>query len=125
MSRLQQTMVTNFERSDIPTSSDYFNNYFSTPLDVAGNVNDALIAFFENIADNRESAVALASAVVYTSQAQGTDPMEVLTEFAKMEKNKLNAYLCMFLNLNRVGTSYLAINNQPVKNKYVHRTVLP
>jgi len=123
MARLRTT-VTNFERKDTPLS-DYFNNYFTSTLDVAGNVNDALIAFFERIADNRESAVALASAVVYTSQAQGTDPMEILNEFANMEKNKLNAYLCMFLNLNRVGTSYLGINNQPVRNKYVQRTILP
>ena len=123
MARLQTT-VTNFEREDTPLS-DYFNNYFTSTLDVSGNVNDSLIAFFEGIADNKESAVALASAVVYTSQAQGTDPMEILREFANMEKNKLNAYLCMFLNLNRVGTSYLGINNQPVRNKYVQRTILP
>lgn len=123
MARLQTT-VTNFERKDTPLS-DYFNNYFTSTLDVAGNVNDALIAFFEKITDNKESAIALASAVVYTSQAQGTDPMEILTEFANMEKNKLNAYLCMFLNLNRVGTSFLGINNQPVQNKYVQRTILP
>jgi hypothetical protein len=123
MARLQTT-ITNFERKDTPLS-DYFNNYFTSTLDVAGNVNDSLIAFFEQIADNRESAIALASAVIYTSQAQGTDPMEILTEFANMEKNKLNAYLCMFLNLNRVGTSYLGINNQPVQNKYVQRTILP
>lgn len=123
MARLQTT-ITNFEKTDTPLSG-YFNNYFASTLDVAGNVNDSLIAFFERIADNRESAIALASAVVYTSQAQGTDPMEMLNEFANMEKNKLNAYLCMFLNLNRVGTSYLGINNQPMRNKYVQRTILP
>lgn len=123
MTRLQTT-ITNFERKDVPLSS-YFNNYFTSPLAVAGNVNDSLIAFFERIADNRESAIALASAVVYTSQAQGTDPMEMLTKFANMEKNKLNAYLCMFLNLNRVGTSFLGVNNRPVQNKYVQRTILP
>ena len=31
----------------------------------------------------------------------------------------------MFLNLNRIGTSYLGINNAPQTSKYVARTILP
>ena len=39
--------------------------------------------------------------------------------------NELDAYLTMFLNLNRVGTSLLGISNQPQTNKYVQRAILP
>lgn len=39
-------------------------------------------------------------------------------------ENELNAYLTMFLNLNRVGTSLLGINNTPPVSKYVSRTIL-
>lgn len=42
----------------------------------------------------------------------------------KFKDNELNAYLTMFLNLNRVGTSLLGINNSPPVSKYVARTIL-
>lgn len=41
------------------------------------------------------------------------------------EENELNAYLCMFLNLDRVNTSLLGINNSPKTNKYIQRAILP
>jgi hypothetical protein len=41
------------------------------------------------------------------------------------EKNELNAYLTMLLNLNRVNTSLLGISNSPQTNKYIARAILP
>lgn len=38
---------------------------------------------------------------------------------------EINAYLTMFLNLNRVNTSLLGITNQPQTSKYVSRAILP
>jgi len=40
------------------------------------------------------------------------------------EGNELNAYLTMFLNLNRANTSLLGISNSPQTNKYITRTIL-
>lgn len=39
--------------------------------------------------------------------------------------NELDAYLTMFLNLNRVGTSLLGLSNSPQTSKYVSRAILP
>ena len=41
------------------------------------------------------------------------------------EDNELNAYLTMFLNLNRINTSLLGIGNTPQTNKYIQRAILP
>lgn len=41
------------------------------------------------------------------------------------EKNELNAYLTMLLNLNRVNTSLLGISNSPQTSKYIARAILP
>lgn len=41
------------------------------------------------------------------------------------EANELNAYLTMFLNLNRVNTSLLGIGNSPQTSKYIKRAILP
>jgi hypothetical protein len=116
--------ITNFEVSDSKTER-FFNNYFRPDLDVSSNINDAIFTNFEKITDNKESALALASAVINTSKSRQLDVMEVLAEFNKMGKDQLNAYLCMFLNINRVNSSLLGINNQPVKNKYIQRSILP
>jgi len=41
------------------------------------------------------------------------------------EENELNAYLTMFLNLNRINTSLLGIGNTPQTSKYITRAILP
>ena len=103
----------------------YYNNVAPKVTTVPGSVNSVLIAEFEKITKNKSSAKLLASAVIYTCQEQGLDVMQTLGEFVKLgETNSLYDYLCVFLNLNRVGTSYLGIKNAPSTNKYVNRTIL-
>jgi hypothetical protein len=104
---------------------NYFNNFFNAPIEVSSNINAAIISYFEQIADSKEGAAALASAVIYTSIKRGTDPMSTLDEFKKLPKGDLDTYTALFLNFERKGTSYLGISNQPVLNKYVQRTILP
>lgn len=107
------------------STKDFFTNINLPPVNVSQNVDDAVIAYFQQITENKESAQALAAAVIVTSVSQGIDPMETIQEFLKMDKNKLSGYLAMFLNLSRVGTSYLGISNQPTIGKYVSRMILP
>jgi len=103
----------------------YFNNYFISPGNISSDQNTAITSFFETVTDgNKESAAVLASTVVYTAMAQGVDPMSILEQFRNLNKGELNLYLAMFLNLNRVGTSLVGLNNQPVQNKYITRTIL-
>jgi len=121
-SNLSKTSV----RSDLNTSSsDFFNNYYKPNFTVSSNVNDAVIGFFEKITQNRDSAELLASSVIYTSLAQRVDPMEILERLKNMDDKETLAYTTMFLNLNRVGSSYLGIHNRPRTNKYVVRMIRP
>ena len=122
---MSKTVITNYARRDSDTTPEYFNNYFKQQINVSENANDAIFSFFEKITDNKESAIALANAVIYTSRSQGMDPMVTLDQFAKLEKTQLSSYICMFLNFNRIGTSLLGINNQPIQNKYIERSILP
>jgi hypothetical protein len=38
--------------------------------------------------------------------------------------SEVDAYLTMFLNFNRVGTSLLGLSNSPQTSKYISRTIL-
>ena len=111
--------------NDNISANTYFNNYFVPNAKVSPNVDTAIISYFEEIAYNTAAARALASAVIYTSQAQGIDPMVTLKEFTQLPKGELNTYLVMFLNMQRKGTSYLGLTNQPSTNPYVNRTIVP
>jgi len=107
-----------------PNADSFFNNFFNFPIEFTSNVDSAVIAFFEEIADNKESARALASAVLYTALKQGMNPMSVLEEFKKLPPGDLNTYTALFLNMERAGTSFLGLKNKPVQNKYVARSIL-
>jgi hypothetical protein len=120
---MESTNLSSINLNTIDDTNKYFNNFFNQTIDISPAQDDAIVSYFQTITDNRESAVALASAVIYTSKQQLTDPMQILDEFKKLDKGQLNSYLCMFLNLNRVGTSLLGINTQPAKSKYVQRSI--
>ena len=103
----------------------YFNNYFGPTFQVNPNIDAAILSYFEEVCGNKEAAKIMASAVIYTSYTQKINPMQTLAEFTKLPKGDLNNYLTMFLNLQRVGTSYLGLTNIPVTNKYIARAILP
>lgn len=113
------------DANSLASTKSFFNNTSLPPISVSQNVDDAIIAYFQQIAENKDAARAMASAVILTSVSQGIDPMETLQQFMKMNREQLSSYVTMFLNLNRVGTSYLGINNSPTVSKYVARTILP
>lgn len=105
-------------------TTKYFNNFFAKTITISSAKDDAIVTYFEKLTNNTDSAMILASAVIYTSAAQGIDPMEVLDQFKKLEASKLNAYICYFLNLSRVGTSLIGVQNNNTNNRYITRTIL-
>jgi hypothetical protein len=109
--------------SSLKDTQTFFNNYYLPALTVSQDVDDATLGFFQTVTGSVESAKALASAVILTSISQKVDPMEILDKFKKMSNGELNSYLTMFLNLSRVGTSYLGITNAPKVNKYIERMI--
>jgi hypothetical protein len=108
----------------LQSSTKYFNNFFVKDINISSNVNDSIIAFFDQYTGNQTSAKILATSVILTSLAQNINPMSTLAELKKVGRGELNTYLAMFLNLNRVGTSLLGLNNQPITSNYVKRTIM-
>jgi hypothetical protein len=108
----------------IGDGSKFFNNYFNKPISISSARDDAIVAYFENLTGSVDSAMVLASAVIYTSVAVGIEPIAVLDEFKKLDRGVLNTYLCQLLNLNRVGTSLVGVKTKAPKNKYVSRTII-
>lgn len=108
-----------------PNTEEFFNNFFTKQYNISPDANDAVVTFFEQLTDNKESAQALSAAVIYTCLTQEIDPMSILRQFSGLSKGEIDAYLAMFLNLNRIPSSLLGVTNTPVTNKYVARTFIP
>lgn len=125
MSNAVNTSIVDLSQNNNTSASQYFNNYFVTPSTISSNQNDAVIAYFQKVTNgNTKSAAILASTVIYTAMAQGIDPMSIIQQFQAVPQGELNLYLAMFLNLNRVGTSLVGVNNQATQNKYITRAIL-
>jgi hypothetical protein len=127
----QPTTATNITGPDLSVgassnnASKYFNNFYATPFNVSSNKNDAVVAFFQQYTQNTAAANNLASAVLYTAMSQNLDPMEVIGQFESLPKGQLNSYLAAFLNISRVPTSSLGINNgSKSTSPYVTRSIL-
>jgi hypothetical protein len=125
MSNAVNLSTVNLAQNTNTSASDYFNNYFVPSTTISSNQNDAVVSYFQQLTGgNIQSAAILASNVIYTAMAQGLDPMSIVQQFQQVPQNELNLYLAMFLNLNRVGTSLVGVNNQVNSNKYITRAIL-
>ena len=111
-------------RAKLEKTNTYVNN-FILDQPISNEVDEAIIGYFEQITENKKSARLVAGALIRTSISQGLDPMVILENFTKLKRGQVNAYLNMFLNFNRVGTSYLGLLNPPEINKYVARAIKP
>jgi hypothetical protein len=124
MSSPSNLTTVNLGNNSNTSAQQFFNNYFNGTLSITSNQNDAVIAYFQSITKNPQSAQILASTVIYTAISQNINPMTIVQQFQAVAPGQLTLYLAMFLNLNRVGTSLVGINNQPITNKYITRAIL-
>lgn len=123
---MANNLTTTSTQADLGSESPvFFNNYLQPNFNISSDLNSAVLAQFEKITGHTESARILASSVIYTSLAQKVDPMLVVDKIRTMSKEESMTYLGLFLNLNRVGTSFLGVKNRPRVSKYVERCLLP
>lgn len=108
-----------------PGTDQYLNNFYKNSFTISSGQNDAVIAYFETINQDKESAKILASSVVYTSIAQGVDPLIILEQLRMMSDDDRNKFLSMFLNFNRIGSSQLGIRTQKKYISYIQRLITP
>jgi hypothetical protein len=119
-----QTINTSKSASQ-PNVNQYFNNFYSDNFSIGADQNDAIVSYFEAYTGNSTAGQALAGAVIYTAQAQGLDPISILSKFQALPQGQLTSYLAAFLNISRVPTSVLGIKNSKIGTPAIARTILP
>jgi hypothetical protein len=74
-----------------PSTTNYFNNFYNQGINTSPMINDAVVAYFQNITGDAETGKNLASAIIFTALQQNIDPMSVISELKKLsDRNKLN-----------------------------------
>jgi hypothetical protein len=107
-----------------PDTNTYFNNLYKPEFVATADQESAIQSFFEEYTGSVDSARIFTTAVIFTSLSQNLNPMSVLADFKKIEKNQLTVYLSAFLNLNRVNSSLLGVSNTPGVGIFVKRSIL-
>jgi hypothetical protein len=106
-------------------TGNFFNNFFTPTAGTSDDINNAVVGYFQELTGDAASGQTLAASVLFTASQQGITPMQLIDQFRALKPGELNAYLAMFLNINRAGTSLLGISNSPQTNKFITRAVLP
>lgn len=71
--------------TNVNSTTEYFNNYFSDRLTTSPNINDAVIGYFQSVTGDVDSGKTLASTIIYTALSQGIEPMSLVDEFRKLK----------------------------------------
>ena len=106
-----------------PTAK-YFNNFFEPVYAISPDTDDAIVSYFQEQTGNLESAKLLAQAVYDTALSQREDPLVVLDQFRALPQGELSPFLALYLNISRVPTSLLGVQNTPKTNPLVSRLIV-
>jgi hypothetical protein len=114
----------NLNTTNTNSTTKYFNNFFEPVYSISTDTNDLIVSYFQEQTGNLESAKLLAQAVYDTALSQREDPLAVLDQFRALPQGELNAFLALYLNISRVPTSLLGVQNTPKTNQLVTRTII-
>jgi hypothetical protein len=76
------------KNTNINSTTEYFNNYYSERFTTSPNINDAVVGYFQSVTGDAESGTTLASTVIYTALSQGLEPMALVDEFKKLRAGR-------------------------------------
>ena len=114
----------NLNTTNTNSTTKYFNNFFEPVYSISTDTNDLIVSYFQEQTGNLESAKLLAQAVYDTALSQREDPLAVLDQFRALPQGELNAFLALYLNISRVPTSLLGVQNTPKTNPLVSRLIV-
>ena len=114
----------NLDSTNTNPTTKYFNNFFEPVYAISSNTNDAIVSYFQEQTNDLESAKLLAQAVYDTALSQREDPLAVLDQFRALPQGELSPFLALYLNISRVPTSLLGVQNTPKTNPLVTRTII-
>lgn len=121
---MSNNQPSNLNNTNSNPTTKYFNNFFQPTYAISPELNDSMVSYFQEQTGDLESAQLLAQAVYDTALSQREDPLAVLDQFRALPQGELSPFLALYLNVSRVPTSLLGVQNSPKTNLLVTRTII-
>tara|TARA_B100000676_G_C18053101_1_gene832521 strand:+ start:924 stop:1286 length:363 start_codon:yes stop_codon:yes gene_type:complete len=103
---------------------EFFDVYYSAPLEFPSNEVDAVIGFFEKRGFEKLSADTMASTLLRQAKIDNVKVFELLDTLKGMENVQLSAIVTEILNFNRQKISSLGYKLTPTDTKLESRNIL-
>lgn len=113
------------QQTSNPTEYNYFDTYYQTNAHISGPKYDAVYTFFLSRADNnKDAARSLTTSLLEIAYSTGVDPMLILEDFKKYNKNEsFKIALIGLFNRSRRNTSKIGFATQPTPTPQVARNI--
>jgi hypothetical protein len=108
----------NKEKSSLQKVVQYFDNYYTVPIDLEVENVDILRGFFESKGFDRSAAENISYVILKTAKQGNYTTQEIIEALQAYDPLQLNEFLLSILNHNRVKTSSLGLIKKvnPVDN---------
>ena len=106
------------EKNSLQKVVQYFDSYYTTPVDLDAQSIDVLTGFFESKGFDKTAAQNITYIVLKTAKQSNYTSQEIIDALKDYEPLQLNEFLLGVLNYNRVKTSSLGMIKKvnPVDN---------
>lgn len=108
----------NKEKSSLQKVVQYFDNYYTVPIDLEVENIDVLRGFFESKGFDKSAAENISYVILKTAKQSNYTTQEIIEALQAYDPLQLNEFLLSILNHNRVKTSSLGLIKKvnPVDN---------
>jgi hypothetical protein len=108
----------NKEKSSLQKVVQYFDNYYTVPIDLEVENVDILRGFFESKGFDKSAAENISYVILKTAKQGNYTTQEIIEALQAYDPLQLNEFLLSILNHNRVKTSSLGLIKKvnPVDN---------
>jgi hypothetical protein len=108
----------NREKSSLQKVVQYFDNYYTVPIDLEVENVDVLRGFFESKGFDKSAAENISYVILKTAKEGNYTTQEIIEALQAYDPLQLNEFLLSILNHNRVKTSSLGLIKKvnPVDN---------
>ena len=113
------------QKTTSPSEYNYFDSFYQTQAPISGPKYDAVYAFFLSRTDNnKDAARSLTASLLEITYSTGIDPMLILEDFKKYNKNEsFKIALIGLFNRSRRNTSKIGFATQPTPTPQVSRNI--
>jgi len=103
---------------------EFFNKYFTKQINFTSNQVDSVVGFFEKRGFEKQSAIAVSTAILQQANLEGTPVYSILDTLKGLNEVQLSQLVATILNVNRSKSSALGYQISPKEKSREARNIV-